>query len=114
MHLIDICAESSKKKSAKRLIILTICIFLIAGSIFSVFSIFKHMSHNHDRIGSDINCAACTHITAVENLLKSLSSVIAGVMLAFGCLSVIISFLKVIVFHTGLSTLLCQRIRFNN
>ena len=108
------CVKSGKKRFAKRLIALTICIFFIAGSIFSVVSVFKHISHRHERIGSNMNCAICLHLTMVENLLKLLASVITGASLVFGCLFVVLSLLKPVVFYTDFSTLINQKIRFNN
>lgn len=114
MYYIDAYAKSGKNKFAKKLTALIICSFFLAGSIFSVASVFNHISHEHGHIGSDLSCAICLHLTVVENLLKFLASVIAVAALAIGCLNFILSLLKNDVQHTDFPTLLNQKIRFNN
>jgi len=108
---------SNLRKTAIRLIALTICVFLITGSVFSMSSAYKHMSHKHERIdhfGSNMSCTTCAYVIAAEKLLRLLFEVMAGVALICTCLFLILALLKPAIHNTGFTTLIHQKIRFNN
>jgi len=104
----------SGKRSAKRSIALAVCVFFIAASILSAAFVLTHAGHTHDHNGTGGSCAACVHIAAAENLLKSISAALAGAAIIYGGLSAALSVLKPGSFFTDFYTLVHLKIRSNN
>ncbi|MCL2152724.1 MAG: hypothetical protein FWH57_07190 [Oscillospiraceae bacterium] len=103
-----------ERQSAKRLIALAICVLFIAGSLLSAAFIFTHIHHEHDHNAPNGGCTTCVHISAAENLLKSLSAALAGAALIIECFSAIRSLLKPVSLNTGFFTLIHLKVRLNN
>jgi len=106
--------ESNKKRIVKKLIAVVICIVFIIGLFLSAAIDFPHIRRKHDHNGSDGSCAVCADLTAVENLLKNLSSVMACITLIIGFFSIISYTLKSININTGFLTLVFLKVRLNN
>ena len=106
--------KSSKKRSAIRLIALMIGVIFVAGSLLSAAFIFTHTHHEHDHKGPDGGCATCAQLMAADNLLKSLTTIIIGAALGFGCFAASLSIPKPADYRLGFITLVCLKVRLNN
>ena len=107
-------AMRNKKQSTIRLIALVICAVFIAGALLSSVFIFTHINHEHDHNTPDGGCATCVHISAAENLSKSLSTAMAMAVAAIGGLSGIRSVLEIGGTQFALPSLVILKIRLNN
>ncbi|MDR3120215.1 MAG: hypothetical protein LBU58_02600 [Clostridiales bacterium] len=77
-------AQYGKRQKAARLMAVLVCVCFVAALILSSAFILTHANHEHDRNGADGSCAACAHISAVENLLKTISAVTVFSVVALG------------------------------
>ena len=112
-YKIDI-AEHRKKQSAIRLIALAIYIMFIVGFLLSSVFIFTHIHHQHDHDGPDGGCTTCAHLMAFENLIKTLTTALAGTLLVFGHFTAVRSILKSIDYHMDCITPVRLKVKNNN
>lgn len=104
--------ERGSKRSVKRLFALALCVLFIAATLLSTAFILTHANHKHDHDGPSGSCSTCTHMLAVGNFLKTISTAVAAIAMIF--LFTIQSFLKPVSLHTGFTTLVNLKIRLNN
>jgi len=102
------------KRSAVRLIALTMCALFIAATILSSSYILIHRNHKHDHNGPSESCTICTHIMDAENLLKQISMAMAGTAIIFFALLASLSILKPAFLKIGFSTPVKLKVRLNN
>jgi hypothetical protein len=114
---IDIHSAQYKRCGARpavRLIALAACILFITASLLSAAFILTHANHEHDHNGADGSCATCTNMMAAGNLLKQLSTPLAGSALGLGSLLAVLSALEHISCHISFYTLVSLKVRLNN
>lgn len=102
------------KRSAVRLIALTMCALFIAASILSSSYILIHKNHKHDHNGPSESCTICSHMMDAENLLKQISMAVAGTAITIAVLLASFSVLKPIFLKIGFSTPVKLKVRLNN
>ena len=102
------------KRSAVRLIALTMCALFIAASILSSSYILIHKNHKHDHNGPSESCTICSHMMDAENLLKQISMAVAGTAITIAVLLASFSVLKPIFLKIGFSTPVKWKVRLNN
>lgn len=107
-------SERGAKRSAVLLIALALCVLFISASLLSSIHIFTHLNHEHDHNGPGGSCATCAHIITAGNLLKQISTTMAGIIIAIGGRFAFLSLLKPVFLNIGLSTPVNLKVRLNN
>ena len=102
--------EIMNKQMLKQIIALLACIFIVLVSFLSVAFIIEHTEH--DCTGYD--CAVCTQIHTVENLLKQLALAITVLSLFYIGLRCCRMFLQIDGFTFAKLTPIKLKVRMNN
>jgi hypothetical protein len=79
-----------KKQAALRLLALLLCALYLAVTLLSAAYLLAHVNHVHDNSGPGGACATCLHIASAKTLLKTLSSAVAAVGVAFSAFAFVL------------------------
>ncbi|GHV48967.1 hypothetical protein FACS189499_09500 [Clostridia bacterium] len=107
-------SQYGKRQKTARFIAVLVCVLFVAALALSAAFIVTHESHIHDHNGADGGCATCAHISAAENLLKTIAAAVAVSSVALGAMFA--ALLTVMVTWLGIAdyTLIGLKVRINN
>jgi hypothetical protein len=110
----NVTSQYGKRQRTARLISAFICVCFIAALVLSAAFIATHANHEHDNNGADGGCAACAHISAAANLLKTVSAAVVISSVTLGAMFAALATLQAARLVIADYTLISLKVRLNN